>query len=69
MFTLWQLDDFVCGKINLSNFSFLSAFCSNVSYSDDAQFLTELVGVRDSELCLVTTVTFVRSELGSIPFQ
>ena len=63
----WQLDDFVCGKINLSNFSFLSTFYSNASYNDthDAQFLTELVGVRDSEYQVVFSDLF-QSELGSI---
>ena len=46
------MDDCVYGKINLSNFSFLSSFYSNVSYNDtyDVQLLTELVGVRDSEI-------------------
>ena len=64
------MDDFVCGKINLSNFSFLSSFYSNVSYNDiyDAQFLTELVGVRDSEYQVLFSdnSNLSPSELGSI---
>jgi len=66
----WQLDDFVCGKINLGNFSFLSSFYSNVSYNDtyDAQFLTELIGVRDSEYQVLFSdnSNLSPSELGSI---
>ena len=57
-------------QINLSNFSFLSSFYSNVSYNDtcDAQFLTELVGVRDSEYQVLFSdnSNFSPSELGSI---
>jgi len=63
------LDDFVCSKINLSNFSFLSTFYGNVTYNDthDAQFLTELVGVRDREYQVVfnDNSNLSPSELGS----
>ena len=64
----WQLDDFICGKINLSNFIFLSSFYSNVSYTYDAQFLTELIGVRDSEYQVLFSdnSNLSPSELGSI---
>ena len=67
------MDDFVCvlcGKINLSNFSFLSTFYSNASYNDtyDAQFLTELIGVRDREYQVLFSdnSNLSPSELGSI---
>ena len=64
------MDDFVFRKIILSNFSFLSTFYSNVSYNDtyDAQFLTELVGVRDSEYQVLFSdnSNLSPSELGSI---
>ena len=62
------------GKINLGNFSFLSTFYSNVSYNDtyDAQFLTELVGVRDSEYQVVFSdniVTFLRQNCAQFCYQ
>ena len=57
-------------KINLSNFSFLSSFYSNVSYNDtcDAQLLTELVGDTDSEyqVSFSDNSNLSPSELGSI---
>ena len=51
-------------------FSFLSTLYSNVSYNDthDAQFLTELVGVRDREYQVVFSdnSNLSPSELGNL---